>query len=140
MALTTGALAAQSQVNLQTIRFYEREGLLPPAPRTASGYRAFPPTAVARVRFIRRAQELGFALTEIRELLSLRVDKSRDREDVRAIAAGKLAEIDGKIQSLQTIRQALAHLADCCTGHGPADECPILVALNPNPDSQQTLF
>lgn len=86
MALTTGALAAQSQVNLQTIRFYEREGLLPPAPRTASGYRAFPPTAVARVRFIRRAQELGFALTEIRELLSLRVDKSRDREDVRAIA------------------------------------------------------
>ena len=136
MALTTGELAQQSGVNLQTIRFYEREGLLPAPPRLSSGYRAFPAASVSRVRFIKRAQELGFTLTEIHDLLSLRVDKTRDRAQVRRMARSRLAEIEGKIASLETMRAALTHLAATCTGHGPADECPILQAI----DSQELLF
>ncbi len=136
MALTTGELAHQSGVNLQTIRFYEREGLLPAPPRSASGYRAFPASSVSRVRFIKRAQELGFTLSEVHDLLSLQVDKTRDRAQVRRIAKSRLAEIEGKIASLETMRTALTHLAATCTGHGPASECPILQAIS----SKKLLF
>lgn len=136
MPLRSGDLARASGVNLQTVRFYEREGLLPTPPRSRAGYRAFPDNSVGRVRFVKRAQELGFSLAEIRELLSLRVDRKRDRSSVRAIAQIKLEEIERKISSLQTIRNALQHLAQQCKGHGPADECPILKAI----DSQQQLF
>lgn len=135
MPLRSGELARQSGVNLQSVRFYEREGLLPAPPRAGSGYRAFPESAVRRVRFIRRAQELGFSLAEIRELLSLRVDHGRDRSSVRALANSKLQEIDRKIASLEAMREALHQLAGRCTGSGPADECPILEAI----DSQQQL-
>lgn len=136
MPLRSGDLARESGVNLQTIRFYEREGLLPAPPRSGSGYRAFPDSSVRRVRFVKRAQELGFSLAEIRELLTLRVDHRRDRKDVRALARTKLEEIEGKIASLEAMRQALQHLAQQCKGHGPADECPILQAI----DSQEQLF
>ena len=136
MPLRSGELAARGGVNLQTIRYYEREGLLPAPPRLDSGYRVFPESSVRRVRFVKRAQELGFSLAEIRELLTLRVDKRRDREDVRTIAHAKLEDINQKIRSLETMRAALTHLAEQCTGHGPADECPILVGI----DSQDQLF
>src|SRR5947199_1139631 len=124
MPLKSNQLAERGGVNLQTIRYYEREGLLPEPPRLRSGYRMFPDDSVRRVRFIKRAQELGFSLAEIRELLSLRVDRKRDRAAVREIAAAKLADIDHKIRSLEVMKRALEHLMTRCTGHGPASECP----------------
>lgn len=135
MALKIGEVAEQGRVSLQAIRYYEREGLLPKPPRLSSGYRTFPEGTVQRVRFIKRAQELGFTLSEIRELLMLRVDRKRDRVTVRAIANSKISEIQAKIESLEAIKQALQHLTDRCTGHGPASECPILEAL----DSEEKL-
>ena len=128
--LRISEVAEQGGVNLQTIRYYEREGLLPEPPRLASGYRAFPKQAIRRVRFIKRAQELGFSLAEIRELLTLRVDKQRDRAVVRALTGAKLAQIDEKICTLEMMKRALQHLTDRCSGHGPASECPILEALD----------
>lgn len=130
MSLKTSELARQSGVNPQTLRFYEREGLLPAPPRLSSNYRLYPQSAVSRIRFIKRSQELGFTLAEIHELLALRIDKHRDREEVRAIATQRLADLDARIASLQTMRTALQHLARNCHGSGPADECPILVGID----------
>ena len=130
MSLRTSELARNGRVNPQTLRYYEREGLLPEPPRLNSGYRLYPESAVSRIRFIKRSQELGFTLDEIRDLLALRVDKQRDRGEVRRIAKTRLAEIDARIQSLQTMRTALEHVARNCQGHGPADECPILLAID----------
>ena len=125
-----GEVADRGGVNLQTIRYYEREGLLPQPPRLPSGYRVFSEPAVRRVRFIKRAQELGFTLAEIRELLSLRIDHERDRSEVRAIAEAKVADIEQKIRTLSAMKDALVRLTDHCHGHGPASECPILEALD----------
>ncbi|WP_419806188.1 MerR family DNA-binding protein [Terriglobus sp.] len=130
MPLRTSELARNGGVNPQTLRYYEREGLLPEPPRLDSGYRLYPENAVSRIRFIKRSQELGFTLDEIRDLLALRVDRQRDRGEVRRIAKSRLAEIDARIQSLQTMRTALEHVARNCHGHGPADECPILLAID----------
>lgn len=129
-AMKISEVAEQGGVNRQTIRYYEREGLLPEPPRLASGYRIFPSQTVRRVRFIKRAQELGFSLAEIRELLTLRVDRKRDRAAVRTIAHAKLSQIDEKIRSLEVMKRALEHLTGKCAGHGPASECPILEALD----------
>jgi Hg(II)-responsive transcriptional regulator len=134
--LKIGEVAGQAEVNLQTIRYYERERLLPKPARLASGYRVYAPDTVRRVRFIKRSQELGFALAEIRELLTLRIDRRRDRSDVRHIASAKVAEIEQKIASLTAMKKALLGLSDHCQGHGPAAECPILRSL----DSEQELI
>ena len=125
-----GEVAERGGVNLQTIRYYEREGLLPAPPRLASGYRLFTEDTVRRVRFIKRAQELGFTLAEIRDLLSLRVDESRSSGEVRSFAEAKIADIDSKIRSLVAMKRALTHLTDKCSGHGPASECPILESID----------
>ena len=130
MAMKIGQVAERGGVNLQTIRYYEREGLLPAPPRLASGYRLFTEDTVRRVRFIKRAQELGFTLAEIRDLLTLRVDESRSSGEVRSIAEAKIADIDGKIRSLAAMKRALTHLTNRCSGHGPASECPILEGID----------
>src|SRR5712692_3555565 len=109
--LRTGQLAEQGEVNLQTIRYYEREGLLPKPPRLASGYRVFSSDAVRRVRFIKRAQELGFSLKEIKELLSMRIDPESDCSGIQKLARAKLADIEQKIQTLQAMRKVLGRLA-----------------------------
>ncbi len=119
----------ESGVHLETIRFYERQKLLPKAPRTSSGYRIFAPETVQRVRFIKRAQALGFTLKEIGELLDLRVSSGTTCATVRRHAEAKVADIDEKIRQLKKMKQALAHLAESCTGRGPLSECPILAAL-----------
>lgn len=131
-----GELAAQSQVNLQTIRYYEREGLLPKPPRLASGYRVFSRDHVRRVRFIKRAQELGFSLKEIKELLSIRVDPRSDCSDVQEFAKAKLADIEQKIRTLQAMRKVLSKLATACPGRGPSTECPILESFEPDGEMQ----
>ena|SRR5437867_2083381 len=128
--LTTGEVAKQNGVNLQTIRYYEQRGLLPKPPRTQSGYRTFPSDAVRRIRFIKRAQELGFQLDEIRELLSLRVDPRTSCSEVRRRAEAKIADTEAKIRHLYAMKRALARLAAACSGRGPVGECPILEALD----------
>lgn len=135
MALKIGEVAERGGVNLQTIRYYEREGLLPEPPRLESGYRMFPESTVARIRFIKRAQEIGFALSEIRELLSLRTDEKRERAEVRALAMAKMADIDAKIRTLKAMKTALNRLTERCSGCGPASECPILESI----DSEEVL-
>jgi MerR family mercuric resistance operon transcriptional regulator len=129
VSLKIGEVAQRGGVSLQAIRYYEREGLLPKPPRLASGYRLFPDTAVRRVHFIKRAQELGFSLAEIRELLSLRENTDVGAQDMRDRATGKIAEIEQKIRRLRAMKNALKALADSCPGSGPLSECPILDAL-----------
>jgi MerR family mercuric resistance operon transcriptional regulator len=131
VGLRIGEVAERGGVNLQTIRFYEREGLLPEPPRLASGYRIFPETAVRRVRFIKRAQELGFSLTEIRDLLSLRESGGVGADAVRERAKAKIADIEEKLRTLRAMKDALNRLAERCPGCGPLSECPILDALDP---------
>src|SRR4051812_28200253 len=103
--LKISQVAEQRGVNLETIRYYEREGLLPKPPRLPSGYRVFPKTVVSRVHFIKRPQELGFSLSEMKELLSLRIHHERDSAHVKELAQAKIADIEEKIQSLQRILQ-----------------------------------
>ncbi|MGE3509725.1 MAG: MerR family transcriptional regulator [Vicinamibacterales bacterium] len=128
--LTIGRLARLGGVNLETIRYYEREGLLARPPRTRSGYRIFPRDAAQRLRFIKRAQQLGFALTEIRELLALRVKQGTKRDQIRARAEAKISDIEQKIQTLTAMKRALAQLTTQCSGCGPVSECPILESLD----------
>jgi MerR family mercuric resistance operon transcriptional regulator len=129
-SLTIGRLAKQAGVNLETVRYYERRGLLPRPPRSESGYRLFPEEAAGRLRFIRRAQELGFSLAEIRDLLSLRVSRTAKRTDVRRRAEAKIADIDARIRSLHSMKRALHKLTRVCAGCGPIAECPILESLD----------
>jgi Hg(II)-responsive transcriptional regulator len=128
--LTIGELAGRAGVNLETLRYYERRRLLPRPPRSAGGYRMFPPQAVRRVRFIKHAQALGFTLKEINGLLNLRVAHGTTCQTVKSQAQAKLADIAEKIRSLQAMKKALERVTAACTGHGPASECPILEGLN----------
>lgn len=130
MGLKSSLLAAQGGVNLQTIRYYEREGLLPAPPRLRSGYRMFPESAVHRVQFIKRAQELGFSLSEVRELLSIQIDPAKECSDVQRLAKAKVADIAEKIRTLQSMKQVLSRLAEACPGCGPSSECPILESIH----------
>ncbi len=127
-ALTIGRLAKTASVGVETIRFYEREGLMAAPERTASGYRLYPPAAAERLGFIRRAKALGFSLAEIRELLGL-AEPSGDRAKVKALTEHKLAEIEQRIEELHRMRQALSELDRQCSGQGPVEGCPIIEAL-----------
>lgn len=128
--LTIGELARRAGVGVDTIRFYEREGLVAEPDRSpSSGYRQYAPQAVQRVRFIRHAKELGFTLKEVQELLDLRVDPSSTCADVRRRAQEKVAAIEQRIASLERMRTALRRLAARCQGGGPVTECPILEEL-----------
>jgi MerR family copper efflux transcriptional regulator len=131
--LTISRLAERAGVGIDTVRYYERAGLLPAPPRRASGYRDYPADAVRRLRFIRRAKELGFTLTEIGELLELsdpRGDGKRGMRAVKRAAETKLAVVDHKLAELQRVRDGLHQLIEACPGHGPLQGCPILQALS----------
>ncbi len=128
--LKTAQLASQGGVNVETIRYYERHGLLAKPPRTASGYRLFSAEAVTRLRFIKRSQELGFSLNEIKELLSLRVKPGGSCVDVLRKAESKIIDLDEKISHLQEIRKALVELTNACSGQGPVSSCSIIKILN----------
>lgn len=130
VGLRTSDVAKQADVNLETIRFYERKGLLPKPPRTASGYRTFSPEFVRRVRFIKRAQDLGFSLKEIKELLGLRVSPDTTCADVRDRAESKMADIEEKIRTLHAMKRVLARMVESCPSRGPTSECPILDSLD----------
>ena len=131
-SLTIGKLARASRVNIETIRFYERKGLLPNPPRSESGYRQFPEETLERVRFIRNAKELGFTLKEISELLSLRLVPNSTCEDVKKKAREKMREVEAKIKHLELIKTALSDLTAMCSKGPPASECHFLEVLSSN--------
>ena len=128
--MTISRAARKAGVGVETIRFYEREGLIAQPGRRPSGYRQYPPDVVRRVRFIRHAKDLGFTLKEIQELLELRVDPTSTCEDVRKRARGKVADIEERIASLERMKAALVRLGRKCRGKGPTSECPILEELD----------
>lgn len=129
--MTIGKIAAQAGVAIDTVRYYERAGLLPEPPRRESGYREYPADTVKRLRFIRRAKALGFSLPEIGELLDLS-SSSADVRKIKNAAQSKLKLLDEKIAELTRVRDGLQKLVKHCPGHGKADACPILDALNEN--------
>lgn len=131
--LTRGRLAQLAGVGVETVRFYEQEGLLAKPARSPSGYRQYGEDVVARLRFIQRAKDLGFTLNEIKELLSLRVDPEVTCDDVKVRAEAKIGDIEDKIRMLQRMKKALVRLTQECSEKGGGSECPILDALDGRP-------
>ncbi len=129
VTLTIGALAAAAGVGRETVRFYERKGLIPDPPRSPAGYRRYPEDTVQRLRFIRRAQELGFTLREITELLEFRVDEVSACSTVEVRAREKLKQVEAKISDLRRISSALHRLVEKCQAREPTSDCPILEEL-----------
>ena len=128
--LLIGHVASAAGVNVQTLRYYERRGLIPAPKRTASGYRKYNRETVRTVTFIKRAQELGFTLREVQELLRLRAAGPKRRAAAQAAVAAKVRDIDGKIRDLSAMRTALCSLVDTCAcSAGSTLKCPILDSL-----------
>lgn len=128
-SLSIGKLAAQAGVGIDTVRFYERRQLLPKPARTPSGYRKYDFDSVARIRFIRRAKDLGFTLDEVETLLGLH-DNGGAKAEVKALTTRKLEQIDAKIDHLHRMRSALENLNDQCSGTGDVSGCPIIDSLS----------
>jgi MerR family Zn(II)-responsive transcriptional regulator of zntA len=128
--LTIGKVAQRTQVTADSIRYYEREGLIRPAKKSDSGYRLYTEEVIRRIEFIKQAQHCGFSLAEIRELLDLRSTDSACCDDVYRVSMAKRAQLEQKIKALNAMSQALARLIDQCShDRKPLDECPILGAL-----------
>lgn len=127
---TIGQLSRLSGAGVETIRYYEREGLISNPPRRASGYRQYPEDTLSRLRFIRHAKALGFSLKDIKELLELRVAPGTTCADIRKRADAKIADVRIKLEMLRQIEQALVELTATCRGRGPTSDCPILDALD----------
>jgi len=132
-------LARKAGVGVETVRYYETRGLIRQPPRPAGGgFRAYPREAVHRIRFVRRAQQLGFALKEIGELLELEVDPLSRCADIRVRAKHKLDDVNARIADLRQISGALNKLIESCPGQGPAQKCSILGTLrNGDPGLQR---
>lgn len=124
-----GELAQRGGVGIDTVRFYEKHGLLPRPARTASGYRHYHSSDVTRLQFVRRAKDLGFRLDEIAELLALSEHPEHDMQQVRASAQSKLQDVERRIAELQQVRKGLQSLVSACPGTGARSGCPILQAL-----------
>lgn len=127
--LTIGRLAKQAGLGIETVRFYERQGLIAPPPRTDSNYRIYPEEEVNRLKFIKRAKDLGFTLKEIKELFELQHDPHTTKSDIKERTVEKIKNIKKKVEDLVRIQEALEHLAGSCDGHGPLRECPIFDAF-----------
>lgn len=127
--LRIGEVAKRAEVGIETIRFYERKGLLDEPDRRPSGYRQYEESVIARLQFIRRAKELGFTLSEINELLGLWFDTNTKCCDVHKKAAKKIEEIEDKVRSLNGMKRSLRKLIAQCQDRGSLDECPLLDGL-----------
>ncbi|AOU98835.1 heavy metal-responsive transcriptional regulator [Acidihalobacter yilgarnensis] len=127
--MSIGTLAERAGLTAETLRYYERRGLIEPSRRTAANYRLYDEMAASRLRFIRRAQALGFSLGEIAQLLSLHAYPESDMHEVKVLAQNKIREIDLKITDLQRMRHGLEVLTEQCPGRGSTADCPILGAL-----------
>lgn len=124
-----GEVAARAKVNKETVRYYEKRHLIPEPDRRRSGYRIFTQRHIDQIKFIKRAQELGFTLSEIKELLELRMDEHTTCSEIRNEAQEKYQDVVEKIEDLQRIKNTLIDLIDACSGDGPKGDCPILNAL-----------
>lgn len=133
MELTIGQVAEKAGVGVETVRFYQRKGLVEEPPRAGSQHRRYSPEAVARIRFIRGAQSLGFSLSEIEDLLTLRLVPGADKRTVKARAEAKATEIEEKLRDLQRMRDTLLKLIGACQGVGSVEDCPILDAFGQGP-------
>ncbi len=128
--MTRSEVAERVGVNPETLRYYERKALIPTPPRSDGGFRLYDESYVDRLRFIQRAKDLGFTLSEIKGLFDLRVDEEATCRDVRAQAEEKIEEVEAKMEDLRRIRNALTTLAEACRDQvGPTSECPILDSL-----------
>ncbi len=127
--LTRKQVADHAGVTIEAVRFYEREGLIEEPPRTEANYRKYPEDTIKRIRFIKRAQNLGFTLPEVKELLSLRMSAETTPADIRQRAVAKIEDIESKIQALQSMKRILKEITEACHGVGPLSDCPILEAL-----------
>lgn len=127
--MNIGQLARQSGVPIDTIRYYERQGLLPEPRRAANGYRQYDGEDLRRLRFVRRAKQLGFSLEDIAGLLQLGAARGADMAQVRQAAQEKIAAIQQRIEELARVRDALQQLVQACPGHGELARCPIMAAL-----------
>ena len=135
--LTIGKLALRFDVTTDTLRYYEKEGLLAPARKTYAGYRLYDDEAVRRIGFIKQAQQCGFSLTEIRELLTLKNSDAACCKDVRGVAIEKKLHLEHKIKALRVMSQALSELITICDDDTkPLDDCPILAALESSMEKQ----
>ena len=128
--MTIGKLAKESGVNVETVRYYERRGLIEQPRERRGAFRVYPPEAATLIRSIKRAQALGFSLKEIKELMALRLDEQTMCGDILAQAERKIAEIDEKLHSLRAVKCQLTRLASACREEAPISECPILEALD----------
>jgi MerR family transcriptional regulator, copper efflux regulator len=128
--LTIGEVAKRAAVHIETLRYYERQGLVARPPRGGSNYRLYSEETVRRVQFIKRAQQLGFSLKEIQELLVLRAAPQAQCADVRERTLAKIHEIEHKVRALQAMHTALTRLLAACAGQGPIVDCPILESLD----------
>jgi MerR family copper efflux transcriptional regulator len=133
---TIGRLADAAGVGIDTVRFYERRGLLPTPKRTASGYRLYDAESINRIRFVRRAKDLGFTLDEIQNLLKLQ-DNAGPKSEVKAITKLKLEQIEAKITGLTRMRSVLESLSAECSGKGSVSGCPIIEAMT-STDGEQS--
>jgi MerR family copper efflux transcriptional regulator len=131
--LTRGKLAQATGVHIETIRFYEKKGILTQPERSAAGYRQYDGNSVKQIHFIQRAQDLGFTLTEISELLKLRDTPERSSGEVRKMAQEKIAVIDDKIRDLRAMRKALQKVTQECDGKTALSCCPIMAAMEGKP-------
>lgn len=129
--LSISQVAKECNVNIETIRYYEKRGLIPEPPRSESGYREFPVKVIERIKFIKRAQELDFTLTEIQKLIRISEnDESFSSQEVQQFALQKLDEVDTKLRDLEKVRFVLLDLSERCSGKGPICECPIIQSLS----------
>ncbi len=124
-----GEVASRANVNKETVRYYEKRELIPKPDRRYSGYRIFTLRHIDQIKFIKRAQELGFTLSEIKELLELRMDEDTTCSEIKEEAQEKYRDVTQKIEDLQRIKETLVELIDSCSGGGPQCACPILEAL-----------
>jgi len=131
--MNIGQLARQAGVPIDTVRYYERQGLIPEPPRSTSGYRQYGPGDVTRLEFIRRAKTLGFTLEEIGELMAISGNYSNDMTEMKQKASTKLQVVEARLEELVRMRDALRGLVDACPGHGPLAACPIMAALTTDP-------
>lgn len=127
-----GEVASRANVNKETVRYYEKRSLIPEPDRRRSGYRIFTQRHINQIRFIKRAQQLGFTLSEIKELLNLKMDDDTTCSEIKREAEQKYQDVVFKIEDLQRIKKTLTHLIDLCSGSGPKGDCPILEALEGN--------
>lgn len=127
--LTIGQLASESGVNVETVRYYERRGLIPQPPRSEAGYRQYPENVVGQIRFVKRAQGIGFSLSGVSELLALQAAPGTSSAEIRERAEAKLRDVEERSRDLETMRVALTELLAKCDGQGSVAECSILAAI-----------